>query len=343
MKSILQGINRAILYCQILFLILLFILILNIFYSLISDDDSGLLTAGVLSGGLHALTGADHLAALLPSIVGKKWWIAFSLGCVWGLGHSCSSSLMATCGYFLEDSVLRFTFMSYVIKYADFAIGLTLLVIGYIGIVESTQIHVSQSEVDADQVIINHPSNAPSMIFESFPSRSLSPYLCMAKLVAVFSTIFLNGLFLGLSWDGLPSLAPALSADSWHGLVIFLLAYGIGTMVSMAVASGMLALCASWLGCYTHDAIPRRLAFVSSIVAIVFGGGWIVQAVLQLWTSYDILQIVKMATNPLLNDYAPLLVVVIILCVATSASLIRSNNKVATSLDLLSKANIHIV
>ena len=29
---------------------------------------------GILSGSLHALTGSDHLAALLPLIFGKRWW-----------------------------------------------------------------------------------------------------------------------------------------------------------------------------------------------------------------------------------------------------------------------------
>jgi hypothetical protein len=350
-----DRINGILVYLQVIFAILVFMLSINFLRSFISADDTGLLSAGILSGGLHALTGADHLAALLPSIVGKKWWIAFSLGCFWGLGHSISSSFLATCGYFLEDSVLRFTFMSYVIRYADFAIGLTLLVIGYIGIVESTQPEpIAQIEVESSTVSQAH--KAAATIFESFPSR-LSPYLCIVKLVAVSSTIFLNGLLLGLSWDGLPSLAPALSADSWHGLIVFLLAYGAGTMAAMAVAAGSLGLCTSWLGSYTHDAVPRQLAYASSILAMLIGIAWIIQASVELWTSYDLMEMFSIGLNRFLaNCYQHaststaavicILTAIVLFLIASAANLMRDDktNKVRRPFDLPHiKADVHIV
>ena len=44
--------------------------------------------------------------------------------------------------------------------------------------------------------------------------------------------IFLNGVLHGFSWDGAPSLAPALALSSWASVLWFLLAYCSGTMVS---------------------------------------------------------------------------------------------------------------
>lgn len=44
--------------------------------------------------------------------------------------------------------------------------------------------------------------------------------------------IFLNGVLHGFSWDGAPSLAPALALSSWGSVIWFLLAYCSGTMVS---------------------------------------------------------------------------------------------------------------
>lgn len=44
--------------------------------------------------------------------------------------------------------------------------------------------------------------------------------------------IFLNGVLHGFSWDGAPSLAPALALSSWGSVLWFLLAYCSGTMVS---------------------------------------------------------------------------------------------------------------
>lgn len=43
--------------------------------------------------------------------------------------------------------------------------------------------------------------------------------------------IFLNGVLHGFSWDGAPSLAPALALSSWSSVLWFLLAYCSGTMV----------------------------------------------------------------------------------------------------------------
>jgi len=33
-------------------------------------------------------TGPDHLAALLPRCIGKRWYQAMRIGAVWGLGES---------------------------------------------------------------------------------------------------------------------------------------------------------------------------------------------------------------------------------------------------------------
>lgn len=46
---------------------------------------------GVLAGGLHAVSGPDHLAALLPRIMGQKWHNSMRIGAMWGLGHGFSA------------------------------------------------------------------------------------------------------------------------------------------------------------------------------------------------------------------------------------------------------------
>ncbi|CAN0493441.1 unnamed protein product, partial [Hapterophycus canaliculatus] len=49
---------------------------------------------GVLSGGLHAVSGPDHLAALLPRIMGQKWHNSMRIGATWGLGHGFSATFI---------------------------------------------------------------------------------------------------------------------------------------------------------------------------------------------------------------------------------------------------------
>ena len=49
---------------------------------------------GLLAGGLHAISGPDHLAALLPRIMGKKWHSSMRIGATWGLGHGFSATVI---------------------------------------------------------------------------------------------------------------------------------------------------------------------------------------------------------------------------------------------------------
>ena len=47
---------------------------------------------GMLSGLLHALTGPDHLIALLPFIFHHRWYTSSQYGLVWGIGHGFTSA-----------------------------------------------------------------------------------------------------------------------------------------------------------------------------------------------------------------------------------------------------------
>ena len=56
---------------------------------------------GLFAGGLHAVTGPDHLAALLPLCIGRRWWLASCTGAYWGLGHGIGA--LALWGAFRKD------------------------------------------------------------------------------------------------------------------------------------------------------------------------------------------------------------------------------------------------
>lgn len=49
---------------------------------------------GLLAGGLHAISGPDHLAALLPRIMGQRWRNSMRIGATWGLGHGFSATVI---------------------------------------------------------------------------------------------------------------------------------------------------------------------------------------------------------------------------------------------------------
>jgi hypothetical protein len=96
------------------------------------------IVGGLLSGGLHAVSGPDHLAALLPPSVGKSGWYGLKLGATWGLGHGVSAIFLGMCAFFLKGRMSeQFSILQKLGKYTEAAVGLSLFVIGAIGVKEN--------------------------------------------------------------------------------------------------------------------------------------------------------------------------------------------------------------
>lgn len=163
---------------------------------------------GLLSGGLHAISGPDHLAALLPPSVGKPGWYGLKLGATWGLGHGVSAIFIGLCAYFLKGTMsTQFSILQRLSKYAEAAVGFSLLVIGAIGIKENMELQNEKNSSSSEDEIVG------KMSMTTFKSSV---------------SIFLNGILHGFSWDGAPSIAPALAMTSWRSALSFLLSYCIG-------------------------------------------------------------------------------------------------------------------
>lgn len=291
-----KGIDQAFYVLQlVLFMMILLWTICNVRDILLwRQYSSSLGSGGLLSGCLHALSGPDHLAAILPTIVGQSWWLCAFYGMMWGLGHSVASGFLAGFGYLLEDSLLQLSWMSFVVQYADIAIGTTLIIIGLMGMLESTGIDEA----------------SPTDVNLSVPSSSMK-YSTLA-IITKSSAILSNGILLGLSWDGLPSLAPALSADSWSTLLEFLISYGLGTLAAMAVVSALIGICTNLLGAYLSNTIPKRLAFSSSVIAVIIGLVWIGEAILRN-ASVDDRDAALSIINHMLAAGAPIAIIGVIL------------------------------
>ena len=166
------------------------------------------IVGGLLSGGLHAISGPDHLAALLPPSVGKPGWYGLKLGATWGLGHGVSAIFIGLCAYFLKGTMsTQFNILQRLSKYAEAAVGFSLLVIGAIGIKENMELRSGKSN-DGDES-------------DSLGKMSMTTFKSSVS-------IFLNGILHGFSWDGAPSIAPALAMTSWRSALSFLLSYCIG-------------------------------------------------------------------------------------------------------------------
>jgi hypothetical protein len=203
--------------------------------------------------------GPDHLAALLPRCVGQRWYRASRIGALWGMGHGMSATLIGVIAFFCKNRVSKMSgaqvILSKVSSLTEVAVGLSLVVIGLMGVKEARE---WESEIEGVQP-------------QSLSAAAADPGVKTAQKRAV---IF-NGILHGFSWDGAPSLAPALAVATWSGNLTFLLAYALGTIGVMTIATTVIGEGTRRAGEFFHRPdIPQKLSFFSSILAIAIGLIW---------------------------------------------------------------------
>mmetsp|Transcript_13103 Transcript_13103/g.36853 ORF Transcript_13103/g.36853 Transcript_13103/m.36853 type:complete len:316 (+) Transcript_13103:190-1137(+) len=223
---------------------------------------AGVLTGGVLGGALHAIAGPDHLAALLPRCIGQRWYKAGRIGILWGMGHGVSVTILGVLGYALKSQLQRApgakAVLTGVSHLMEFAVGLSLVVIGVMGLKEAREWGEEM---------------------ESLPAHSLSAAVSPTEANNQGNNrnraVIFNGLLHGFSWDGAPSLAPALAVATWGSNLAFLSAYAAGTVAVMAIATSFIGEGTRRAGeIFNRPDLPQKLSFFTSLLAIAIGGIW---------------------------------------------------------------------
>jgi len=142
----------------------------------------------------------------------------------------------------------------------EVAIGASLVVIGLLGMKEARE---WKEEMETVVPMSLSAAATEQGVIKSSPK----------------SAVIFNGFLHGFSWDGAPSLAPALAVATWRGSISFLLAYGIGTTLAMTIATifiGESTLRAGEL--LQRPDIPQKLSMISSILAMGVGVFWCILA-----------------------------------------------------------------
>ena len=269
----------------------------NLFHFLYNSAVVG----GILSGSLHALTGADHLAALLPLIFGKRWWKGSFHGMVWGLGHGLTSSAIGLLGYSMKSYLLQSTELFYMYGFVvDSAVGFTLIVIGIMGIYEGhheenenqTENNTSESIEDNLELGKEERSIDVGDKIEYINQNTginnnatITTSTIFFKSIITSMTVFMNGCILGISWDGLPSLAPAVVLEDIQ-LYMFLFCYGIGTAITMSFTAGVVSETTCWINRIAKINVSEKIAAASSFCAILIGILWLISGIIKLVHSY---------------------------------------------------------
>jgi hypothetical protein len=247
---------------------------------------------GIAGGVLHALTGPDHLLSLLPHILGKRWWRGFRIGSIWGIGHGLTTCFLGGCAYLLKEVLVDFKALSVLVNLNSLAVGLTLLIIGLLGLHEGEQYHTSlkiKVDVTEESHLIDTEAEGGDVSFSDNDDTSvLSGIYAVASNILtccsrssgpsrrisqdmVFLAIFLNGLFLGFSWDGLPSLTPTLATSNVESLLAFLAGNFFGTVLSIGFSAAVIAEGSAWLSRLSNEALVSYMCVGSSVLAMCMG------------------------------------------------------------------------
>lgn len=225
----------------------------------------GVISGGLLGGMLHAIAGPDHLAALLPKCCGQRWFRAGRIGALWGMGHGVSATILGLTAFGLKNRISNISGIKGLLHGAssvmELAVGASLILIGLLGIKEARE---WEHELETAT-----PQSLSAAAIDSSTVRSTTQTESQKRAVVI------NGILHGFSWDGAPSLAPALAVATWKGSISFLLAYAIGTMGAMTLATTLIGESTRRAGeIFDRPDIPQKLSFASSILALLVGAFW---------------------------------------------------------------------
>lgn len=206
---------------------------------------------GFFAGCLHTLSGPDHLAALAPLSIGRTRVESAVVGALWGCGHDAGQVIFGLLFLLLKDRL----HIEIIRTWGTRVVGLTLLVIGGMGIREA-------SEVPTPCVALENGECDVSLMesIESLPS---------GKKKIGFAT-FATGIVHGLQPDALMMVLPALALPSRLAGAAFLGMFLVGTVLAMGSYTVFIGSCSQAL----KQRVPRiteKLTWAASLLAITMG------------------------------------------------------------------------
>ena len=280
------------------------------------------MAGGMAAGALHAISGPDHLAAVIPRCVGLPWYRAGRIGAAWGFGHGLSATSIGLLGYAFKSGLLGSHILDNALlmgsgrsgrslhfiqhhagSVMEFTIGISLIIIGLLGIKEAREwdgsdhhhinddtapttasITTSTASVVANEtVVVQRPSTSSSSATSHHHNHHHhTSFDVLPKEYAPTRkrAVLLNGILHGFSWDGAPSLAPAVAISTLRGSLTFLLSYTIGTMGAMALATSVIGEGTKRMsGKLDMPNLPIVLSLWSSALALFVGVIWCILAV----------------------------------------------------------------
>lgn len=218
-----------------------------------------LIFTGLLAGIIHVLSGPDHLAAIVPfSVNGRKstWKIGFK----WGLGHTGGVFVIALLALLFRELIPT----ELISSLSEKLVGVVLIAIGLWGfrLVLSKKIHTHQHTHDGYSHVHIHLHN--TKIAHEKSGAHLHTH-------AAFGIGIIHGL---AGSSHLLGVLPALALPTRTEATVYLLFFGIGTILAMIIFSTLLGIIATKISSFSTN-FYKTMSISFNLIAICVGGIWL--------------------------------------------------------------------
>lgn len=216
---------------------------------------------GFVAGLAHVLSGPDHLAALAPFSVDKPRR-ALQVGVQWAIGHSCGVALIGLASFLLREIVP----IDLISSYSERLVGILLIGIGLWGFKRAfaTRIHAHQHTHDGEPHTHIHV-HSTGHAHDQPPTAHFHTH-------AALGIGTLHGLAGGSHFFG---VLPALMLPSRLSAVVYLICFGLGSLVGIGVFSTVLGKFSARFG-GTDGLAYRYLMGSCASAAVIIGSAWLV-------------------------------------------------------------------
>ena len=218
-----------------------------------------LLLIGFAAGLVHVFTGPDHLAALAPFAVRKENTATWHLGLRWGIGHAVGVAFIGVLIWLLKDS----SYVAGISTWAENLVGALLILTGIIGIytVLSGKIHTHEH----NHYGIRHSHIHSHIGLSKITSRNHK------HCHAAGGIGLLHGAAGGTHlWVILPTLAIA----QFDGVILYLSAYTLSTIVSMILFTTAIGHLNKYLTNW-HPRLGHHFGLTCCIITMSIGCYWL--------------------------------------------------------------------
>ena len=232
------------------------------------DTEYGLLSAIVLGFllGLKHATDADHVKAV-ASIVdrSKNIWRGLWIGISWGIGHTTPLLILGIIILLFKETVLdRYENIA---PFFEFAVGIMLILLGaqVFWQLRESRVHVHEHHHDKKTHVHVHTSHQ----FNEDISETDNHNFFNIGMPSFRAKSFFVGMIHGLAGSAAVMLALLPTIEStWIG-IIYLLLFGVGTILSMSIITILLGV--PFAMSSNNKKIYRYISSSAGTISILFG------------------------------------------------------------------------